>query len=67
MSKKVNWATIDKRIRGRRTNWTAEELASLETQLKQLPDNEANVERIMLDQPAIGQPDSEGSEQDAAN
>ncbi|MCA9625011.1 MAG: hypothetical protein KC731_38565 [Myxococcales bacterium] len=53
MSKKVNWAEIDYRIRGRRTDWTKEELSALEAGLAKLPDMADKADAITIPQPAL--------------
>ena len=52
-SKKINWAQMDKRIRGRKPDWTSEELKALELGLSRLPDAADLAETIGGDQPAI--------------
>lgn len=52
-SKKANWAEVDKRIRDRKQDWTADELKALEAGLKKLPDMEAQGELATIQQPAI--------------
>ena len=64
-SKKVNWAALDKRIRGRRTAWTKDELNALETQLNKLPDLADNAEQLELAQPALLQVEADGTCDDA--
>ncbi len=53
MSKKVNWAQVDKRIRGRRPIWDKADLEALESGLKKLPDMAEQCEIIEVAQPAI--------------
>jgi hypothetical protein len=53
MSKKVNWAEVDKRIRNRRTDWTGEELKALEAALNKLPDLAEEADIVTLAQPAL--------------
>jgi hypothetical protein len=65
MSKKVNWAEVDKRIRGRRSHWSAEEAKTLEAALAKLPDMADKAENITIAQPAVGS--SDGGEADEAN
>lgn len=65
MSKKVNWAEVDIRIRDRRTDWTKDELEALEKGLGKLPDVEDQAESIEIPQPALARPEDEG-EDDAA-
>ena len=65
MSKKINWAKIDKRIRRRRPHWSKEELAALEAGLGKLPDNADNAETIDTPQPAIAS--RQGGDGDAAD
>lgn len=60
MSKKVNWAEVDIRIRDRRTDWTKDELEALEKGLGKLPDLEDQAEAIEIPQPALAQPEEEG-------
>jgi len=73
MKKKVNWAAADKRIRERRTGWTADELKRLDEQLKKLPDQAENFDILEVDQPALAPPEdlappeTEESTQAAAN
>ncbi len=65
MSKKVNWAEVDIRIRDRRTDWTKDELEALEKGLGKLPDVADNAEEIELAQPALAQPEGEGDDEAA--
>lgn len=60
MSKKVNWAEVDIRIRDRRTDWTKDELEALEKGLSKLPDVEDQAEAIDIPQPALAQPEDKG-------
>jgi hypothetical protein len=53
MSKKVNWAEVDKRIRNRRKDFSAEETKTVEAALKKLPDLAEMAEIIDIPQPAI--------------
>ncbi len=53
MSKKVNWADVDKRIRARREVWTSQEKATLEDTLKKLPDVADKAAPLELAQPAL--------------
>ena len=65
MSKKVNWAEVDIRIRDRRTDWTKDELETPEKGLGKLPDVADNAEAIELPQPALAQPEGEGEDEAA--
>lgn len=53
MSKKVNWATVDKRIRNRRRDVSSEEQKGIEAQLQKLPDLAEEAEIIDIPQPAV--------------
>jgi hypothetical protein len=53
MSKKPNWAEIDKRIRGRRPSWTKEERGQLESELNKLPDLSDKFDFVEVAQPAL--------------
>jgi len=66
MSKKVNWAEVDIRIRNRRTDWTKDELEALDKGLGKLPDVESQAEAIEIPQPALAQPEAEGEGDEAA-
>ncbi len=59
MSKKVNWANVDKRIRERNATWSHEERAALEANLMKLPDLEEECEVSEIPQPAVGDPQQE--------
>ena len=65
MSKKRNWAEVDKRIRDRRNDWTAEELAEVEASLKKLPDLAEQAEIIDIAQPSLAKAE-EPAEESAA-
>ncbi|MBM4356486.1 MAG: hypothetical protein FJ096_00090 [Deltaproteobacteria bacterium] len=54
MSKKVNWAEMDKRVRNRRAVWTPDEQSAVEESLKKLPDSAERAESVGLLQPAVG-------------
>ncbi len=54
MSKKTNWAEIDKRIRGRRAVWSQQDKTDLEDSLKKLPDMAGQCDTVDMPQPAIG-------------
>ncbi len=64
MSKKVNWAQADKRIRGRRKDFSDIETAAVEAELKQLPDLAEEAEIITIPQPAVTE--EEPAEEEAA-
>jgi hypothetical protein len=53
MSKKTNWAEVDKRIRARRAVWTQHERAELEDSLKKLPDVASEGHVLDVLQPAL--------------
>jgi hypothetical protein len=53
MSKKVNWAEVDKRIRQRRPSWTQEERKELAKSLEQLPDLSDKFDYVEIPQPAL--------------
>ena len=61
MSKKNNWAEMDKRVRGRRALWTNEEAKELDDGLKKLPDMANAVDQVTLAQPALGAADAADS------
>lgn len=63
MSKKVNWAEVDKRIRGRRRDVTAEEQKNIEAALQKLPDLAEEAEIIDIPQPAVTPEEEEPSEE----
>jgi hypothetical protein len=54
MNKKPTWADVDKRIRGRRPNWSKQELKEIEDALKKLPDLADQLDIVDVGQPAIG-------------
>jgi hypothetical protein len=54
MSKKTSWVEVDKRIRNRRHDWTAEELRELEQGEQKLPDSADAFEVVVAAQPAVG-------------
>ncbi len=54
MSKKTNWAEIDKRIRGRRAVWSHSDRGDLEDSLKKLPDVASQADTVDMAQPALG-------------
>jgi hypothetical protein len=60
MSKKVNWAEMDKRIRNRRTDWSAEELKALDAALNKLPDLAEDADILHVPQPALLATSSDG-------
>jgi hypothetical protein len=53
MSKKMNWAEIDKRVRDRRTVWSQQERSDLNDSLKRLPDATGDCDTLELSQPAL--------------
>lgn len=53
MSKKVNWAEVDKRIRERRPSWTQDERKELAESLAKLPDLSDKVDYVEIPQPAL--------------
>jgi hypothetical protein len=59
MSKKVNWAEVDIRIRDRRTDWTNNELEALEKDLGKMKDVADNAEPIEIPQPALASAEDE--------
>ena len=59
MSKKVNWAEMDKRILNRKAVWSPEERTALEDSLKKLADSAERSEAVELEQPAVGGADDE--------
>jgi hypothetical protein len=64
MSKKVNWAEVDKRIRQRRPSWTQEERKELAKSLEQLPDLSDKFDYVEIPQPALApRASDEGDEQ----
>lgn len=63
MSKKVNWAEVDKRIRQRRPSWTQEEREELEKGLQQLPDLSDKFDYVDIPQPALAPRSDESEEQ----
>lgn len=65
MSKKVNWAEVDKRIRNRRVIWTPDERQAVEESLKKLPDLTEQSETLTLAQPAVGGGDEDDDDDDA--
>ena len=69
MSKKVNWAEMDNRIRGRRPSWSKDELEALEAGLKKLPDVADQAEIIDVQQPGVGRPQvaDDGDDGEAPN
>ena len=69
MSKKVNWAEMDNRIRGRRPSWSKEELHDLEQGLAKLPDLADKCEIIDVHQPGVGKAPvaDEGDDGEAPN
>ncbi len=66
MSKKVNWAEADKRIRNRRKDFSADETNAIEAELKKLPDLAEQLEIIDIPQPAVAPPEEEASEEAAS-
>jgi len=64
MSKKVNWAEMDSRVRNRRAVWTPGERAEVEESLKKLPDLANQIETIKVAQPAIGFTDTDDDDDD---
>jgi len=64
MSKKINWAEVDSRVRNRRAVWTPAERNEVEESLKKLPDLADRVETIELAQPAIGGSDDDDDDDD---
>jgi hypothetical protein len=62
MSKKVNWAEVDKRVRNRRAVWTPDEISAVEESLKKLPDSAERAESLDLIQPAVGGADDSDDE-----
>jgi hypothetical protein len=61
MSKKVNWAEVDKRIRGRRKDWSNKEVEALEATFMKLPDLQDKCDNVKLPQPALQQPEDDAS------
>jgi hypothetical protein len=59
MSKKLNWAEVDKRIRARKTNWSAEELKAVEASLAKLPDRSGEHDFVEIPQPALQSADAD--------
>ncbi len=59
MSKKVNWAEVDKRIRNRRKDFSADEMKTIEAGLQKLPDLAESVDVVTIPQPAIAGPDGD--------
>jgi hypothetical protein len=59
MSKKVNWAEIDKRIRNRKKDFSALEVKEIEEKLQKLPDLAEQVEIVTIIQPAVAPPEDE--------
>ena len=53
MSKKIDWATQDKRIRARRAYWSKDDVTALDTALAKLPDLADGADTIELPQPAL--------------
>lgn len=67
MSKKPNWAEVDKRIRARRPSWTNEERAELEKDLMKLPDMTDKFDYVELPQPALAPKSGEAESDDQPN
>ncbi len=59
MSKKTNWATVDKRIRERRATWSKEERAAIDASLNKLPDLTEQCDTSEVLQPVVGDPNAE--------
>jgi hypothetical protein len=59
MSKKVDFAEMDVRIRRRRTDWNKSDSEALEKGLSKLPDLAEEVVAITIPQPALAQPESD--------
>ncbi len=59
MSKDVNWANVDKRIRERRVAWTNEERDALARDLAAMPDTGAGYDQVTIPQPALVAPEAE--------
>jgi len=53
MSKKINWATMDKRIRDRRAYWSKDDTEAVNASLAKLPDLAGTTDTIELPQPAL--------------
>lgn len=64
MSKKFNWAEVDKRIRNRRAVWTPDDLSAVEDSLRKLPDSADKAEAVELEQPAVGSSSDSDEETD---
>jgi hypothetical protein len=67
MTKKVNWAEMDKRIRGRRPSWSKEEAEALESGLKKLPDVADKAVVIEVPQPGVGKTQAADANGEAPN
>ncbi len=65
MSKKVNWATVDKRIRNRRKDFSMAETNAIDDELKKLPDLVEEMEIIDITQPAVAPPEEEETAEEA--
>ena len=63
MSKKMNWADVDKRIRNRKKNFTAAESKAIEERLQKLPDLAEQVHIVDIVQPAVAPPEEEVSDE----
>jgi hypothetical protein len=66
MSKKVNWAEVDKRIRNRRKDFSADEMKTVQAALDKLPDLAEEAEIIDIPQPAVAPPEEEEEGEEGA-
>ena len=66
MSKKVNWAEADKRIRGRRRDVSTSENNAIDAELQKLPDLVEAVEIIDIAQPAVAPPEEDEPAEEVA-
>lgn len=50
---KINWAEVDKRIRNRKKDFSAEDTRNIEATLQKLPDLAEQVDIVTIQQPAV--------------
>ena len=62
---KRDWATVDKRIRKRKRDFSNDEVAKIGAKLMELPDLVESVEVIDVVQPAVAPPPEEEAEAEA--
>jgi hypothetical protein len=63
MSKKVNWADVDKRIRNRKKDFSTAEVREIEDKLMKLPDLAEHVDIVDIVQPAVAPPEVEATDE----